>query len=119
MKIRFDTLEELKAFNAFVQGTHNQGEAIMAALDDLKAALTATGAALAGVSTNVGEIKTGVAALAAEVAALIALIGGTPGIPQEVVDAANALKSSAEALVADSQAVEDQIAAIPPVPAAG
>lgn len=119
MQLIFDTLDELEAFIAFVQGTHTQGDAIMGLLEDLKAAQTATAAALAGVGTNVGDLKAGVSGLKDEIVALIALIGQSTGVPQDVVDAAKALQASAEGLVTDSQAVEDQIAAIPPVPASG
>ena len=88
----------------------------MALLDDLKAAQAATTTALSQIGVNVSEIKTGVSNLATEIAALIALINSAGGgVPQDVVDAANALKASAENLVGQSQEVEDQIAAIPPV----
>lgn len=119
MQLTFDTLDELEAFIAFVQGTHTQGDTIMGLLEDLKAAQAATGVALGAISANVGDLKTGVSGLAAEIAALIALIGQSTGVPQDVVDAAKALQTSAEALVTDSQAVEDQIAAIPAPPAQG
>ena len=91
----------------------------MALLDELKVALAASSTAVAAVAVNVGELAAGVGGVADEVKVLIALIGASSGVPQDVVDAAKALQASTEALVSKTQAVEDQVAAIPPAPAAG
>jgi hypothetical protein len=89
----------------------------MTKLDELIAAQAATAASLDALGTNVTEIGAGVVGLDTEVKALIALIGATPDVPQSVVDAANAVAAKSAALVTQTQAVEDQIAAVPPAPA--
>lgn len=120
---RLDAIEALLR----VVGGH-----IMTQLDDLRAAQAETAANLAALatgqaalSTNVGELAVGVTSIDAEVKALLMLIGQN-NVPQDVVDAAKALavssgglRTQADSLVTQSQAVEDQIAAIPPTPAQG
>jgi len=91
----------------------------MADINELKAAQAATAANLEALTTNVSEINTGVVGIDAEVKALIALIQANPNVPQDVVDAANALSVTSGSLVAQTQSVEDQIAQIPPAPAQG
>jgi hypothetical protein len=90
----------------------------MAQIDDLRTALAEIGANVVSIGGNVGDLNVAVAAVDAEVKALIDLIQHQPPgvIPQDIIDAVDALKVSTGSLVTSTQAVEDQIAAIPPVP---
>ncbi len=116
--IHHEDAEVLRRLDALGAQLTTLGGTLMSQLDDLRTALSDIGTNVAAIGTNVGDLNTAVAGVDAEVKALIDLIQHQPPgtIPQDIIDAVDALKVSTAGLVTSTQAVEDQIAAIPPVP---